>query len=128
VLRAAWRYAGRTTPDVANTTTTNQPGAQVHGSSGGRAAGTTVTGWRNRALATVGLAFAAAAVVLPQQVAHGGLSASDLAAIRIVMQASSPAAEPQVVISARSEMRMKPVSANGRYLMRDTARRGATQI
>ncbi|WP_428423858.1 glucans biosynthesis glucosyltransferase MdoH [Methylibium sp.] len=87
VLQAAWRYAGLRPISVP------APAHTGHGVvlAGGAA------GWQRRALATIGLAVATGVAVLPQTVATGGLSHSDLAAIRIVMQASSPSAAPRVL-------------------------------
>ncbi|WP_295641153.1 glucans biosynthesis glucosyltransferase MdoH [uncultured Methylibium sp.] len=79
-------------------------------------------GWPRPALAMAAFSMAVGLSTLPRPVAQGALSASDLAAIRIVMMASSPSASPQVVEPA--PLRMKRVSI-GR---REPARRGPTSI
>ncbi len=79
-------------------------------------------GWPRPALAMAAFSMAVGLSTLPRPVAEGGLSASDLAAIRIVMMASSPSASPQVVEPA--PLRLKRVSI-GR---REPARRGPTSI
>ncbi len=79
-------------------------------------------GWPRPALAMAAFSMAIGLSMLPRPVAQGGLSASDLAAIRIVMLASSPSASPQVIEPA--PLRLKRVSI-GR---REPARRGPTSI
>ena len=90
VLQAAWRYAGVVRPTITAPALTGVRNEVALGGSG-------VATWQRRALATVGLAMATGVAVIPQTVATGGLSHSDLAAMRIVMQASSPSAAPRVL-------------------------------
>ena len=92
VLQAAWRYAGLR-PAAQPTVGAAAP----RGTAGAYAGDSLALRWQRRALASVGLAMATGVAVLPQTVATGGLSHSDLAAMRIVMQASSPSAAPRVL-------------------------------
>ncbi len=88
-------------------------------------AGATVLAWSGRGLAVASLAMAGAvAMVMPRPVATGGLSAADLAAIRIVQAAQSPSAAPRVV--AQRPARMTRVSATAPDTRR--SRRALTEI
>lgn len=108
VLTAAWRYAR---PDTVEPLALPQPqGATLPGvlapaalrvpSRRGRSAAPAWPG-RGAAVATFAVLAGGSAVLMPNSVATGFLSASDLAAMRIVMMASSPSAAPRVVSSDR---------------------------
>ena len=92
------------------------------------AASLVVASWQRRALAAASLAIVAGVGVVPRSVETGGLSSSDLAAMRIVMLASSPSAAPLLVehTPSMSSMRLKRVSsADG---VRQTTRRQTVPI
>jgi len=122
VLRAAARHAGRSLPIVtAPSSSAGGLGALGAPRLGSLAVARSRPAERTqRAVAAFGIAAAAAAMVLPEPLAHSGLGHAELAALRIVMQASSPAAEPQVV-APRGALRMKRVAAPAR-----TSRAGDT--
>jgi membrane glycosyltransferase len=91
VLRAAWGYAH---PEAIPT----RMGPRTALPTVGRRPGIGALALGGRGVAMVGLAMAGAmAAVMPRPVATGGLSHSDLAAIRIVKMASSPSAAPRVL-------------------------------
>ena len=80
-------------------------------SAGARGALASLVGSR-RALAAASLVVLALAGIVPRHLATGGLTTSDLAAMRIVMQASSPSAAPLVLEHGRplrSTLRAKRV-------------------
>jgi len=115
VLRAAARYAGRSLPSA-----TEAPAVPWLAGS----AGTTLGSQRSaasarpvaraqRAVAAFGVATAAAAIVMPGPLAQSGLGHAELAALNIVMQASSPSAAPRIV-AQREGLRMKRVVAPAR--------------
>lgn len=84
-------------------------------------------GWPRPAIAMAAFSMAVGLATLPRPVAEGALSTGDLAAIRIVMMASSPSASPQIVEPA--PLRMKRVSLGAAAVKRDALRRaGATPI
>ncbi|HSV69974.1 MAG TPA: glucans biosynthesis glucosyltransferase MdoH [Methylibium sp.] len=117
VLRAAWGPAR--SDDVAASAT---PRPVLRG------AGVATLAWGGRGAALAGLALAGGvAMVLPRPVATGGLSASDLAALRIVMQAQSPAAAPRV-LAQRPLFRFTRVSGGPVVGDPPRARRTVTSI
>ena len=119
VLRAAWGYAR---PAAAPVPAESPPAGMRPN---GRASGTALA-WPGRGLAMAGLALAGGLTMLmPKPVATGGLSETDLAAIRIVMQAQSAAATPRVV---GRTARMVRVSARPSAVGSRPARREATSI
>jgi membrane glycosyltransferase len=102
VLRAAW---GARPPEAA------APAVAVP-----RPAGAATLAWGGRGMVIAGLAMAGmVAMVLPRPVATGGLSAADLAAIRIVLQAQSPSAAPRIVAQRPARLtRVSTVEADMR--------------
>jgi membrane glycosyltransferase len=116
VMQAAWKHAGRTEvielpprveaparpAPVALQPAPARRAAPVRARSGGGAA----LAWSGRNVAVASVAMAGiVAMMVPNSVATGGLSASDLAAMRIVMMASSPEAAPRVMEDRRAGSR-----------------------
>ncbi|MBA3595899.1 MAG: glucans biosynthesis glucosyltransferase MdoH [Methylibium sp.] len=113
VMQAAWRHAGAETielPPQAEVPALPTPVAVQpawparHPVSGrgerGSAGSLAWPGARSVAFASFAMA-SVVAMMVPNTVATGGLSASDLAAMRIVMMASSPEAAPRVLEEQR---------------------------
>ncbi|HEU4460649.1 MAG TPA: glucans biosynthesis glucosyltransferase MdoH [Methylibium sp.] len=107
VLRSAWRHAGRERPLLPASAPAALGGDVAIASRTGAGAG-----WAQRTTVGLGLAFGLGAIALPEQVAHGGLGHGEIAAMNIVMQASSPSAEPRVV--ARGTLPLRRVAAPAR--------------
>jgi membrane glycosyltransferase len=85
--------------------------------------GAGVLAWPGRGLAFASIAMASAvAMLVPNTVATGGLSASDLAAMRIVMMASSPSAAPRVLDEARPSRALRRVAVSGNATPRAKSR------
>ena len=99
VLTAAWRYArpASVEPLALPVPSTPQP---LRLTGRGRGAAVAWPG-RGMAVATFAVMAGGSAVLMPNSVATGFLSASDLAAMRIVMMASSPTAAPRVLNADR---------------------------
>lgn len=122
-LPAVLRDARQQLRPAAQALQTPAPTAAPHASAGRSAA----AAWPRRAVALASIALVMVVAMVPRTVGNAGLTASDLAAMRIVMLASSPDAAPLVLENTPPARLIKRVSATANAA-RPSLRRTALPI